>query len=375
KTARRRGGQPPCRAGHPRPGCGQGPLQGGGWLRPGPARKGGQRHSQGVAVARRGSSPQGRCLRAEALPADTTNCGQPVGAVTAHGHGRLRPARMGDNHPWSQPLATRRPQRGPTAGCSQGAAACGQPCRQEGRRLPTSKGSRRLRRGSSDDDDAEGERGVWASFGEKDNLAPINLENFEDCPRYSGTHDAMVGDYDFEVTLPKLLNMLREAESVIEKEKPVLYIGETKKKRKASKILKKGKGKEIPEVNLLICASVAGFSTVSEGSAQWGSACMFMKLRGRVLRVRSWNNGVTCMSAQGCATSAGPALASSSGSYGASHEKLSRKEIVDPCIPDPDGEDEGGQASSSLAVSTGWISTAKLLISDLVTPTQREGGE
>ncbi|RZR87712.1 hypothetical protein BHM03_00015170 [Ensete ventricosum] len=47
----------------------------------------------------------------------------------------------------------------------------------------------------------------------------------------------------FEVTLPKLLNMLREAESTIKKEKPILYVGETKKKRKASKTLKKGKGK------------------------------------------------------------------------------------------------------------------------------------
>ncbi|RWW09037.1 hypothetical protein GW17_00027494 [Ensete ventricosum] len=36
-------------------------------------------------------------------------------------------------------------------------------------------------------------------------------------------------------------------------------------------------------------------------------------------------------------------------------------EIIYPCIPDPDGEDEGGQASSSLAVSTQWISIAKLL--------------
>ncbi|RWW26668.1 hypothetical protein GW17_00008934 [Ensete ventricosum] len=47
-----------------------------------------------------------------------------------------------------------------------------------------------------------------------------------------------------EVTLSEILNMLREAESTIKKEKLVLYIGETKKKRKASKILKKGKGKE-----------------------------------------------------------------------------------------------------------------------------------
>ncbi|RWW17996.1 hypothetical protein BHE74_00009637 [Ensete ventricosum] len=49
----------------------------------------------------------------------------------------------------------------------------------------------------------------------------------------------------FEVTLPKLLNMLREANSTIKKEKSILYAGETKKKRKANKILKKGidKGK------------------------------------------------------------------------------------------------------------------------------------
>ncbi|RWW08014.1 hypothetical protein GW17_00028573 [Ensete ventricosum] len=39
----------------------------------------------------------------------------------------------------------------------------------------------------------------------------------------------------FEVTLPELFNMLRGAESTIKKEKSVLYIGETNKKRKASK--------------------------------------------------------------------------------------------------------------------------------------------
>ncbi|RWW50878.1 hypothetical protein BHE74_00042826, partial [Ensete ventricosum] len=47
-------------------------------------------------------------------------------------------------------------------------------------------------------------------------------------------------------------------------------------------------------------------------------------------------------------------------------------EIV--CIPDPNGEYEEGQASS-LAVSTRWISAAKLLQSDLVTLAQRVGGE
>ncbi|RZR75281.1 hypothetical protein BHM03_00053626 [Ensete ventricosum] len=51
------------------------------------------------------------------------------------------------------------------------------------------------------------------------------------------------------------------------------------------------------------------------------------------------------------------------------------QEIVYPSIPDPDGEDEGGQASSSLAISTRWISAVKLLKSDLTTLVQREGGE
>ncbi|RZS23182.1 hypothetical protein BHM03_00056053, partial [Ensete ventricosum] len=50
-------------------------------------------------------------------------------------------------------------------------------------------------------------------------------------------------------------------------------------------------------------------------------------------------------------------------------------EIVYPCIPDPDGEVEGGQASSSITVSTRWISAAELLQSDIVTLAQREGGE
>ncbi|RWV77376.1 hypothetical protein GW17_00061808 [Ensete ventricosum] len=50
------------------------------------------------------------------------------------------------------------------------------------------------------------------------------------------------------------------------------------------------------------------------------------------------------------------------------------QEIVYPCIPDLDGEDEGGQASSSLAVSRRWISIAKLLQSDLVTLAKREEG-
>ena len=49
-----------------------------------------------------------------------------------------------------------------------------------------------------------------------------------------------------EVTLLELLNMLRKAKSTIKKEKSVLYTGETRKKRKTEKSLKKGKGKSIP---------------------------------------------------------------------------------------------------------------------------------
>ncbi|RRT41660.1 hypothetical protein B296_00055931, partial [Ensete ventricosum] len=48
------------------------------------------------------------------------------------------------------------------------------------KRLPMGKGSRHLRRGSGGG--AEGERGVRASFGEKDDPTPMNSENFEDCP-------------------------------------------------------------------------------------------------------------------------------------------------------------------------------------------------
>ncbi|URE20646.1 hypothetical protein MUK42_36063 [Musa troglodytarum] len=46
-----------------------------------------------------------------------------------------------------------------------------------------------------------------------------------------------------EVSLHELLNMLMEAESTIKNEKLVLYVGETKRKRKTRKTIKEGKGK------------------------------------------------------------------------------------------------------------------------------------
>ncbi|CAL9176369.1 unnamed protein product [Musa hybrid cultivar] len=52
------------------------------------------------------------------------------------------------------------------------------------------------------------------------------------------------GDHvPLSVTLPELLNILREVESIIKMEKLVLYTGETRKKRKAEKSLKKDKGR------------------------------------------------------------------------------------------------------------------------------------
>ncbi|RRT32729.1 hypothetical protein B296_00052981 [Ensete ventricosum] len=107
-------GQPSCKAGHPWPGCDQGPLQGGGRLRPGLARKGGQLRSRG-----------------QQLPIGTPTCSMA-------------------------------PAKGPVAGRPQGAVD-----RRGGRPLagwlPTGKGSRRLHRGSSGDD-TDGARGVRASF-------------------------------------------------------------------------------------------------------------------------------------------------------------------------------------------------------------------
>ncbi|RZS29304.1 hypothetical protein BHM03_00063016, partial [Ensete ventricosum] len=58
-----------------------------------------------------------------------------------------------------------------------------------------------------------------------------------------------------------------------------------------------------------------------------------------------------------------------------SYENLGFNTTVGKPTADPDGEDEVSQASSSLVVSTRWISAAKLLQSDLVTLVQREGGE
>ena len=48
------------------------------------------------------------------------------------------------------------------------------------------------------------------------------------------------------MTLLELLNMLREAMSIIKKEKSILYASEIRKRRKIEKSLKKAKGKSKP---------------------------------------------------------------------------------------------------------------------------------
>ncbi|RWW59339.1 hypothetical protein BHE74_00033731 [Ensete ventricosum] len=90
KVVRRRGGQP-------RPGHSQGSLHGGGCLRLGPPRKGGQRCPQRATTTRRGGAyGQKRRPRGQQPPASTTNCGQPAGAAATRGHIRLqRDARKG----------------------------------------------------------------------------------------------------------------------------------------------------------------------------------------------------------------------------------------------------------------------------------------
>ncbi|RWV82989.1 hypothetical protein GW17_00055467 [Ensete ventricosum] len=97
-------GQPPCRVGHPRP---RPPIRG--WL----------------------------------------------AAVRASLKGRPAAPAWGGSHPWARPVAA---SRGGGASCRGGHPLAGW--------LPVGKGSCRLRRGN-DGGDAEGERGVRASFGKR----------------------------------------------------------------------------------------------------------------------------------------------------------------------------------------------------------------
>ncbi|RWV99482.1 hypothetical protein GW17_00037608 [Ensete ventricosum] len=131
------------------------------------------------------------CCSQGPIQGGATGCGQDQLAREASSQQGQR-LRAEDARKWLSPVASPTTSRG------------GRPLAE---RLPMGKGSCRLHRGSGDG--AEGARGL-------------------------------------EVTLSELLNMLREAKSTIKKEKLVLYIGKTNKKRKASKTPEKGKGKGRP---------------------------------------------------------------------------------------------------------------------------------
>ncbi|RZR73665.1 hypothetical protein BHM03_00026798 [Ensete ventricosum] len=112
-------------------------------------------YGQGQPAREANDAGKGRCPRAEAPP-DGHNClqcgarkGLPPTASPAINRGR------GVGHRGGRPLAER---------------------------LVVGKGSRRLRRGSDSYNSKEGARGVRASFLEKDDPAPMNYGNFEDCP-------------------------------------------------------------------------------------------------------------------------------------------------------------------------------------------------
>ncbi|RZS12324.1 hypothetical protein BHM03_00043747 [Ensete ventricosum] len=120
--------QPLCRADHPWPGRGQGSQQRGGRLRPGPARKGGRRCSQGQQLT-----------------------GAALAGTAAREHTHIqRDARKG-----LPPVASPTASRGDGTGNKGGRPFVGW--------LPAGNGSRRLRRGSSSSG-ADGARGVRAFF-------------------------------------------------------------------------------------------------------------------------------------------------------------------------------------------------------------------
>ncbi|RWV77264.1 hypothetical protein GW17_00061929 [Ensete ventricosum] len=167
---------------------GQGPLQGGGRLCPGPARKGGQRRSQGEAATRKVSSPQKRRPRGQQTPTSTVDYGQPTRVAAARGHNRLQcdAHKGGQLHGAGKGLS---PATSPTASSGGNASRrCGRPLAGQ---LPAGKGSHHLSRGSGGCGGAEVERGVRASFGEKDDPAPMNLENFEDYPCVYDSHNTL----------------------------------------------------------------------------------------------------------------------------------------------------------------------------------------
>ncbi|RZS07287.1 hypothetical protein BHM03_00038132 [Ensete ventricosum] len=175
------------------------------------------------AARRRGASPHaGAAAHGQATA--TTPCKGRLAAASASPKGAAAARRGGaygqKRCPWArsvaaspqgrQLLAARRPQRGPAVGRSQRGPAVG---RLQG--ATASKGCGASRRGghpwhygcqraraaatcAGGGGGAEGERGVRASFGEKDDPTPINLGNSEDCPYVHNSHNTLNNSKNFE---------------------------------------------------------------------------------------------------------------------------------------------------------------------------------
>ncbi|RWW72785.1 hypothetical protein BHE74_00019384 [Ensete ventricosum] len=175
----------------------QGPLQRGGRLRLGPARKGAApARGQTARAAARGWSAAAR---------------RPQGAAAARGHAAGAAANSLQTVAHGQPargdrLRVRRPQGlllarvVASSGSTCRGGARGGVGRRGGRplaeRLPVGKCSFAACTGQWR---RWGQEGLRHSFGEKDDFAPLNLKNSDDCPQRggdSGTHDVVVRDYD-----------------------------------------------------------------------------------------------------------------------------------------------------------------------------------
>ncbi|RWW43261.1 hypothetical protein BHE74_00051103 [Ensete ventricosum] len=127
----------------------------------------------------------------------------PAGAAVARGHDRLWPAHRGGirlQRGAREASQLQGARKGLPPATSPAASRGDDTSRRGGRplagRLPANKGSRRLRRDSGGG--AEGERGVRASFGEKDDPAPMNSGNFEYCPCLHNFHNTLNNSKNFE---------------------------------------------------------------------------------------------------------------------------------------------------------------------------------
>ncbi|RWV79783.1 hypothetical protein GW17_00059030 [Ensete ventricosum] len=110
----------------------------------------------------------------------------PAGRSATRGHSRLQRDTRKGLPPATSPTVSKGGGVGRRGGCHLA------------ERLPVGKCNRHLRTGNDDGDDVEGARGVRASFLEKDDLAPMNSENSEDCPLIQNYENTLNYSRNFE---------------------------------------------------------------------------------------------------------------------------------------------------------------------------------